>query len=87
MADAVEGVKERACAPWAKMASCRCTLTSDEETLSRYRARTAGGETSLHPVWAGEAIDLIHDVPPAGDIVRDLVRVAENVLRSLVPAT
>jgi hypothetical protein len=55
--------------------------------LSSYRARRAGGETSLHPVWAGEAIDLIHDVLSAGDIVRDLVRVAENVLRSLVPAT
>ena len=31
---------------------------------------------------AGEAIDLIHDVAPAGDIVRDLVRGAEDGLAS-----
>ena len=61
--------------------------SSDEETLSRYRANTSGGETPLHPVWSGEAIDLIHHVPSDGDIVRDLVRGAEDVLRSLLPAT
>ena len=55
-------------------------LTSDEETLASYRASTSGGETPLHTVWAGEAIDLIHDVPSAGDIVRDLLRNAEDVL-------
>ncbi len=62
-------------------------LTSDEETLASCRASKSGGETPLHPVWAGEALALIHDVPSALDIVRDLVRGAEDVLRSLVPAT
>ena len=46
----------------------------------RYRDGTSGGETPLHPVWAGKAIDLIHGVPSAGDSVRDLVRGAEDGL-------
>jgi nitronate monooxygenase len=58
-------------------------LSTDEETLASYRATTSGGDPSLLPVWASEAVDLIHDVPPAGDIVRQLVGGAEEVLRSL----
>ena len=55
-------------------------FTSDEETLASYRASTSGGETPLHTVWAGQAIDLIHDVPSAGDIVRVSVGKVEDVL-------
>ncbi len=62
-------------------------LVSDEETLANYRAKASAGDTSTQPVWAGEAIDLIHDVPPAGDIVRDLAQGAEDVIRSLAAAT
>lgn len=62
-------------------------LTADQETLASYRATTSGGDPSLLPVWASEAVDLIHDVPPAGEIVRQLVGGAEEVLRSLAGAT
>jgi nitronate monooxygenase len=61
-------------------------LAHDEEALTGYRAGLAQGDTSLQPVWAGEAIDLIGDVPPAADIVAQLVQGAEQVLRSLGPA-
>jgi nitronate monooxygenase len=61
-------------------------LAQDEEALTGYRAGVSRGDTSLQPVWAGEAIDLIDDVPPAGEIVAQLVQGAEEVLRSLAPA-
>jgi nitronate monooxygenase len=62
-------------------------LTADQETLASYRATTSGGDPSLLPVWASEAVDLIHDVPPAGEIVRQLAGGAEEVLRSLASAS
>jgi nitronate monooxygenase len=31
-------------------------------------------------VIAGEAVNLIHDIPPAGDVVRRIVREAETML-------
>jgi nitronate monooxygenase len=62
-------------------------LASDDKTLADYRAQASRGDPSAQPVWASEAIDLIHDVPPAGDIVREMVRGAEDVIRSLTAAT
>lgn len=32
------------------------------------------------PLWAGQSVELIHDVKPAGQIVRDLVREADALL-------
>ncbi len=61
-------------------------LALDQEALTGYRAGVSHGDPSLQPVWAGEAVDLIDDVPPAGDIVAQLVQGAEQVLRSLAPA-
>ena len=38
------------------------------------------GQAEYAPLWAGESVELVRDVKPAGDIVRDLVREAEEVL-------
>ncbi len=38
------------------------------------------GASEYAPLWAGESCELVHDIRPAGDIVRDLVREAEEVL-------
>lgn len=41
------------------------------------------GDRSVVPVAAGEAVDLIHDVPSAGDVVTTLVSQAEAALRAV----
>ena len=39
----------------------------------RYAAAVEQADFDTAAVWAGEGIDLIRDVPPAGEIVRRLV--------------
>lgn len=39
------------------------------------------GDVNYLPMWAGESIDSVHAVEPAGEIVRRLVREAEAALR------
>lgn len=38
------------------------------------------GRSEYAPIWAGESCGLVNDVKPAGDIVRDIVREAEQTL-------
>ncbi len=38
------------------------------------------GAPEYAPLWAGESCELVQDIRPAGDIVRDIVREAEEVL-------
>ncbi len=38
------------------------------------------GEVELGPLWAGESVALVHDVRPAGEIVRTIAREADEVL-------
>ncbi len=38
------------------------------------------GRSEYAPIWAGESCGLVKDVKPAGDIVRDIVREAEQLL-------
>jgi nitronate monooxygenase len=38
------------------------------------------GQTEYAPLWAGESCELVHEIKPASEIVRDLVREAEQVL-------
>jgi nitronate monooxygenase len=38
------------------------------------------GDAPPQPVWAGEAADLITDLPPAAEVVGALVREAELAL-------
>jgi nitronate monooxygenase len=59
-------------------------LAADPEAQSQarqaYRDAVAGGEVPPQPVWAGEAADLITDLPPAAEVVAALVREAEQAL-------
>ncbi|MEX2046235.1 MAG: nitronate monooxygenase [Chloroflexota bacterium] len=45
-------------------------------------APTFEGASEYAPLWAGESCELVNDVKPAGDIVRDLVREAEQILEA-----
>jgi len=38
------------------------------------------GASEYAPLWAGESCELVHEIKPAGEIVRDLVRDAEQIL-------
>jgi NAD(P)H-dependent flavin oxidoreductase YrpB (nitropropane dioxygenase family) len=42
---------------------------------------TFDGDPEDAPMWAGESVDRINDIKPAGDIVRELAREAEDALR------
>jgi nitronate monooxygenase len=54
-------------------AELRARITEDRE---RYQAAAAGGDVSTAVVWASEAIDLVCDLPPAGEIVERMIREA-----------
>ena len=43
---------------------------------------TFDGDPEVAPLWAGESVDGIRSIKPAGEIVRDLVREAEEALAS-----
>ena len=56
----------------------------EEEPWHRYEVGSlvAGfeGDVDYAPMWAGRSVGAIHDIKPAGEIVRDLVREAEEEL-------
>ncbi|MBI3647535.1 MAG: nitronate monooxygenase [Actinobacteria bacterium] len=41
------------------------------------------GDLDDAPIWAGQSCELVHDVRPAGEIVRDIVREASAVIAEL----
>lgn len=49
--------------------------------VSRYDEAKAQGDFDVAAVIAGECVDLIHDLPPAGEIVAAMVRDAEALLK------
>ncbi len=49
--------------------------------VSRYDKAKAQGDFDVAAVIAGECVDLIHDLPPAGEIVVAMVRDAEALLK------
>ncbi|MFC9740952.1 NAD(P)H-dependent flavin oxidoreductase [Streptomyces noursei] len=49
-------------------------------TRRAYRADVASGEVPPAPVWAGEAVDLVTDRPPAADLVATLAAEAGDAL-------
>jgi nitronate monooxygenase len=51
------------------------------ETEAYWKAAKAG-DTSKAVVFAGEGLDLIHDIKPAGDIVRSIAEEAERLLKT-----
>jgi nitronate monooxygenase len=51
----------------------RSSTRADREGIAR-------GDLPAQPVWASQAIGLIHDLPPAGDLVGVLAAQAEEAL-------
>lgn len=48
-----------------------------------YDASAARGTGEYFPMWAGQGVGLIHDLPSAGDVVRDIAREAHAVIADL----
>ncbi len=48
-----------------------------------YNASAAQGTGEFFPMWAGQSVGLIHDLPGAADVVRALAREAREVLANL----
>ncbi len=55
-------------------------LAHDADARRAYAEAASDGDLAVIPVWAGEAIDLIHDVPSATDLVPAIVAEAEAAL-------
>ena len=55
-------------------------LAADPAARQAYRDAVARGELTPLPVWAGECVDLITDLPLAADLVAALAGQAEDVL-------
>ena len=55
-------------------------LARDAGAQRAYRDGVARGDLPPLPVWASEAIDLIHDLPSAADLVGVLAAQAEDAL-------
>jgi nitronate monooxygenase len=56
-------------------------LAADPDDVRRaYQEGVARGDLPAQPVWASQAIGLIHDLPPAGDLVGVLAAQAEEAL-------
>jgi nitronate monooxygenase len=55
-------------------------LRADPEALAAYRQAAARRDLGVVPIWAGEAVDLITEATPAGDIVVALAAEAELAL-------
>jgi nitronate monooxygenase len=55
-------------------------LAGDEMAKSRYKQANQANDFDVAAVWAGEGIDLIHAVEPAGAIVERVVAEAEAAL-------
>jgi nitronate monooxygenase len=55
-------------------------LEASDEVKADYRTAADRGDLSVVPVWAGEAIDLITDLPPAADLVAHITTEAEQAL-------
>lgn len=63
--------------------------TRNGETLEipKYAAYMAtpefSGDLEYVPLWAGQSCNLVHEIKPAGEIVRDIIREAEEVIDRL----
>ena len=55
-------------------------LRMDEAAKDRYAAARDAGDFETAVVILGESVDLIHDVPAAGDLLRQIVGDAESLL-------
>jgi nitronate monooxygenase len=55
-------------------------LAADPDARRAYEDGVARGDLPPIPVWAGEAVDLIRDLPPAADLVGVLAAQAQDAL-------
>lgn len=55
-------------------------LAADAQARQDYQDDVASGTIPPLPVWAGEGVDLITDLPPAADLVATLAAQAEDAL-------
>jgi nitronate monooxygenase len=55
-------------------------LAADDDARADYRTAVDRGDMSAVPVWAGEAIDLVTDLPPAAALVANIAAEAEESL-------
>ena len=55
-------------------------LAADPGALQAYQDGVASGELPPYPVWAGEAVDLIHDLPSAFDLTETIAAQAREAL-------
>ena len=56
-------------------------MQHQEAEAARYAAARAAGDFDVAGVIAGEAVDLVTDIPPAAEIVARMMREAETLLR------
>jgi nitronate monooxygenase len=59
-------------------------LRASEPTRQEYQAALRSGDFETAAVWAGEAVDLVSSVAPAGELVRRISDDAEQQLRRLI---
>ena len=55
-------------------------LAADDRARQAYRDDVAGGVVPPLPLWAGEAVDLVTDRPPAAELVTAMAAQAEEAL-------
>jgi nitronate monooxygenase len=55
-------------------------LRADTAAQQAYRDAAARGDLDFAPVWAGEGVDLITELRPAGELVTEIVSEAESVI-------
>jgi nitronate monooxygenase len=55
-------------------------LITNDQAKQAYRDGVARGDFPSLPIWAGESVGLIHDVPSARDLVATISAQAENAL-------
>jgi NAD(P)H-dependent flavin oxidoreductase YrpB (nitropropane dioxygenase family) len=55
------------------------------EALARLRAARESGDVDEGPLSMGQDAGLIHDIPPAAEIVRRIAQEAEDILSSRLP--
>ena len=58
----------------------------NEREMERYFEAARCGDVDNTGVFIGEAVGLIKDIRPAGDIVREIAREAEDLLRNKAPS-
>ena len=75
------GARSRRLSPAGAVSVCwAAELAATPGALSDYQADVDRGDLPALPVWAGEAVDLVTDLPPAADLVAALAAQAGDAL-------